>query len=127
MAHFDIPLDIPHAGRMADRIFNLLERHTEENGIEAGEVLEVAERMSGLLFRYSANDDNPEGSEAESVRQEAAQLGRELVEKLVAAGIRGDRLGQYVRNFFECLELGEEGAAIALRAGEDPNSLQRPV
>ncbi|MFZ5495316.1 MAG: hypothetical protein ACOZE5_08265 [Verrucomicrobiota bacterium] len=37
-----------------------------------------------------------------------------------------DRLGQGVRNYFECLELGREGAAIPLRAGKDPESMQRP-
>ena len=38
----------------------------------------------------------------------------------------GDRLGQAVRNLFECLALGEEGAAISLRAGENPRSTLRP-
>jgi hypothetical protein len=127
MSHFDIPLDIPHAGRMADRILNLLERHTEENAISAEAVLETAEAMSNLLFRYSANDENPEGEEASRVQGEAAQLGRQLVDELENAHIAGDRLGQYVRNYFECLELGEEGARISLRAGEDSRSLQRPV
>jgi hypothetical protein len=127
MAHFDIPLDLPHAGRLADRIFNLLERHCEEQGVDAEEVLDTAERMSNLLFRYSANDENPGGAEAISVRDEAAVLGRQLVDQLEALDIRGDRLGQYVRNYFECLELGEEGAEISLRAGENPGSLQRPV
>lgn len=127
MAHFDIPLDIPHAGRMADRILNLLERHIEDNGLRAGAVLETAEAMSNLLFRYSANDENPEGSEAMRIRDEAAALGRQLVDELERANILGDRLGQYVRNYFECLELGEEGARISLRAGEDVRSLQRPV
>jgi len=127
MPYFDIPLDIPHAGRMADRILNLLERHTEDNALSAEAVLETAEAMSNLLFRYSANDENPEGAEASRVREEAAQLGRQLVDELERAHIAGDRLGQFIRNYFECLELGEEGAQISLRAGEDPRSLQRPV
>jgi len=127
MGHFDIPLDIPHAGRMADRILNLLERHTADNGIEADAVLETAEAMSNLLFRYSANDENPEGEEGQRVREEAAQLGRQLVDELERSHITGDRLGQFIRNYFECLELGEEGARISLRAGENPGSLQRPI
>lgn len=127
MAHFAIPLDLPHAGRLADRIVNLLERHLEENAIEAEQVMDAAERLSNLLFRYSAQDENPVEEEALRVRDEAAELGRTLVDRLEAAGIAGDRLGQYVRNLFECLELGEEGASISLRAGENPNSLQRPV
>ena len=105
---------------------NLLEKHAEELNADAEEAIDTAERMSNLLFRYSANDENPAGAEAESVRQEAAVLGRQLVDQLETSSIQSDRLGQYVRNFFECLELGAEGAAISLRAGENPNSLQRP-
>lgn len=106
---------------------NLLERHLEENALEANDVMDAAERLSGLLFRYSAQDENPPDEEAMNVRNEAAGLARALVDQLEAAGISGDRLGQYVRNLFECLEMGEEGAQISLRAGENPNSLQRPV
>jgi hypothetical protein len=127
VAHFDIPLDLPHAGRLADRILNLLERHTEESGINAEEAMDTAERMSNLLFRFSANDENPSGEEAVAIRESAATLGRQLVDQLEIANVKGDRLGQYVRNFFECLELGAEGAAISLRAGENPDSMQRPV
>ena len=83
--------------------------------------------MSNLLFRFSANDENPNDDEANSIREEAADLGRQLVDQLQSTNITSDRIGQYVRNYFECLELGEEGASISLRAGENPNSLQRPV
>ena len=125
MAHFDIPLDLPHAGRIADRIVALLEKHTEELGLDEPEVMELAEKLSGYLFRNVSEDDNPPNATA--VRDEAAAIGRQLVEAMLAANISGDRLGQLVRNLFECLELGKEGAAISLRAGENPNSLQRPI
>lgn len=127
MAHFDIPLDLPHAGRLADRILSLLERQTEELGIDVPELLDVAERLSNLLFRYTGADENPSGAEGLAARDEAAALGRQLVDHLEPTDLRGDRLGQYVRNLFECLALGKEGAEISLRAGEDPDSLQRPV
>ena len=127
MAHFDLPLDLPHAGRLADRILTLLERHVDENGLEADDLLDTADRLSNLLFRYSGDDDNPGPDVAFRVRDEAATLGRQLVDQLEQASIRGDRIGQLVRNLFECLELGAEGAEISLRAGEDPNSLQRPL
>ena len=127
MAHFDIPLDLPHAGRIADRILTLLERHAEETATDAEEPLDIGERLSNLLFRYADADENPAEAEAQSAREEAAILGRQLVDAMESRNIAGDRLGQLVRNLFECLELGEEGAEISLRAGEDPRSLQRPV
>jgi hypothetical protein len=125
VAHFDIPLDLPHAGRLADRIVALLERNAEELGLDAPEVMERAERLSAYLFRSASGDDNPPNAMA--VRDEAAEMGRQLVDAMEAAHVSGDRLGQLVRNLFECLELGEEGAQISLRAGENPNSLQRPI
>lgn len=127
MAHFDIPLDLPHAGRLADRILSLLERYLAEKGMDAPDVIDAADRLSNLLFRYSGDDDNPDQAEAMRVREEAAVLARELVDVTSGAGIAFDRFGQYVRNLFECLELGKEGAEISLRAGENPDSLQRPV
>lgn len=127
MAHFSLPLDLPHAGRLAERISNLLERYADEKGVDATTPLETAEGLASLLFRFSANDENPPEEEGVAVRDEAARLGRQLVDELQAANISHDRLGQYVRNLFECLELGEEGAEISLRAGENPNSIQRPV
>ncbi|MEK6375550.1 MAG: hypothetical protein AABO58_22970 [Acidobacteriota bacterium] len=125
MAHFDIPLDIPHAGRIADRLLTLLGRYVEELSIEAPEALEAAETIWALLFRFTGEDDNPAG--ALGIRDEAALLGRQLVAEMERAHIASDRLGQLVRNYFECLELGAEGAEISLRVGEDPKSLQRPM
>jgi len=125
MAHFDIPLDLPHAGRIADRIVALLEKHTEEMGLDVPKVMEIADRLSSYLFRNAAGDDNPPN--ANEVRDQAAMLGRQLVDAMEAAHLTGDRLGQLVRNLFECLELGKEGSEISLRAGENPKSLQRPI
>jgi hypothetical protein len=127
VAHFHVPLDLPHAGRIAGRIVELLEAHCEENGVDAPGVFDVAERLDGMLFRFVEEDENPGEAEAAAARERAAMLARRLVDELEAAGIQGDRLGQYVRNLFECLELGEEGSAISLRAGENPESLQRPL
>ena len=124
-AWFDIPLDLPHAGRIADRIATLVERYAEELGIDAPEAIDGAEKLSSYMFRNASGDENPPN--AMEVRDQAAALARELVDALESAHIASDRLGQLVRNFFECLELGKEGAEISLRAGENPNSLQRPV
>ena len=127
MSHYDLPLDLPHAGRVASRLVRLLERHCEEFGVDAPELLEIAERLDVLLSEYVQEGENPPPLEARSATEAAAQLGRQLVVALEEANIRGDRLGQYVRNLFECLAMGAEGATISLRAGENPESLQRPT
>jgi len=124
-AWFDIPLDLPHAGRIADRIATIVDRYVEELAIDAPDAVDRAEKLAAYMFRNASGDDNP--PDALQVRDQAAAMGRELVDALESAHIASDRLGQLVRNFFECLELGKEGAEISLRAGENPNSLQRPV
>jgi hypothetical protein len=127
MAYFDLPLDLPHAGRLAGRIVRLLEKHCEEFNIDAPQALDLAERLDSILFKYVATEENPGDAEAAEARANAAATARQLVDELERTQIQGDRLGQLIRNLFECLELGEEGAAISLRAGENPQSLQRPV
>jgi len=119
-------MDLPHAGRISDRLLIIVQRHAEEKGVDAPEAIDAAERLWHLLFRFSGEDDNPPESEALPLRDEAAAIARELVDAVVAAQLTSDRLGQLVRNLFECLELGAEGAEISLVAGENPNSLQRP-
>ncbi|MSU48412.1 MAG: hypothetical protein EXS37_04850 [Opitutus sp.] len=86
----------------------------------------TAAKLEALLAPYLELDDNPPVVAATRVRTEAAALGRTLVDQIERANAGHDRLGQCVRNLFECLELGQEGAAISLRAGEDPKSFQRP-
>jgi len=125
VAHFDIPLDLPHAGRLADRIVILVEKHAEELQLDVPDVIDSAERLSSYLFRHASGDDNP--PDAMTIRDEAANMARQLVDAIEGAHMGGDRLGQLIRNLFECLELGKEGAEISLRAGENPNSLQRPI
>ena len=80
-----------------------------------------------LLEPFRDLDDNGPAAEAEKVRQSAAALGRLIVDDIEKSGVGYDRLGQAVRNLFECLAMGEEGARISLRAGEDPRSTMRPV
>ncbi len=86
-----------------------------------------ARQLLALLEPCVELDENPARALALQLRERAAVLGRTLVDQIESGGLGFDRLGQCVRNLFECLELGREGAAISLRAGEDPRSLQRPV
>lgn len=70
-------------------------------------------------------EDPPEET-ALPAADSAAALARLLVEEMEKAGYRGDRLGQCVRNLFECLGLPEEGAELSLKCGERPDSPLRP-
>jgi hypothetical protein len=123
---FQVALNLPHAGRVARRILLLISELPRTKHVSLDGVLAVATKLEGILVSYLNLEDNPPALIAARVRQEAAALGRKLVDEIEAAGVGHDRLGQCVRNLFECLELGREGASISLRAGEDPKSFQRP-
>ncbi len=119
---FQVALNLPHAGRIARRILLLLP-HQDSS---ADPLRNTALSLETLLAPYLDLDDNPGGNMALKVRDQAAVLGRKLVDQIERQKAGHDRLGQCVRNLFECLELGKEGAVISLRAGEDPKSFQRP-
>ena len=121
--HFQLPLNLPHAGRIARRLVVLL----KNAGHDIHPAFATALEIEHLLAPHFEAEDNPAAPIAARVRDEAAGLGRRLVDDIESDGLGHDRLGQCVRNYFECLELGLEGAHLSLRAGENPHSLQRPV
>jgi hypothetical protein len=123
---FHVALNLPHAGRIARRIILILPARAAPDGPEAAARRTAADLLA-LLEPCVELDENPPMALAIKIRDQAAELGRALVDQIESGGLGFDRLGQCVRNLFECLELGREGAAISLRAGEDPTSLQRPV
>ena len=117
-----VALNLPHAGRVARWILMLVPPADST----ADSLFGLSLKLYELLAPFLELDDNPGGSRAQQVRDEAAALARLLVDRIEDDRAGHDRLGQCVRNLFECLELGQEGAAISLRAGEDPKSFQRP-
>lgn len=127
MAQFDLPLDLPHAGTLAERISRYVAMSVDESSDEGSALLERTEALAALLFPFHATGENPVETEGYEVRDRAAEMARGIVDEIERMQIGFDRLGQAVRNLFEVLELGAEGAKISLRAGENPDSLQRPV
>jgi len=123
---FDLPLNLPHAGRVAERIRRLIEQRAFSEDLRYLQIADTAEALDALLMPYRLSDQDPAEAEALAVRAHAATFGRRLVEEVERHGLADDRLGQCIRNLFECLALGEEGAIVSLRAGENPDSLQRP-
>lgn len=121
MPAFNLPLNLPHASTVAHRILH----HLRGRGAPR-EALERAGGLIVLLEPWRDQEENGPAEKAEQVRQSAAAIGRLIVDDIEKSGVGYDRLGQAVRNFFECLAMGEEGAQISLRAGENPNSTLRP-
>ncbi|HVE39653.1 MAG TPA: hypothetical protein VNM14_07185 [Planctomycetota bacterium] len=121
MPAFNLPLNLPHAATVAHRILH----HLRGRGAP-DEALERAGGLIVLLEPWRDLDDNGPAEAAEKARLAAAALGRAVVADIEKSGVGYDRLGQAVRNLFECLSLGEEGALLSLRAGENPGSTLRP-
>jgi hypothetical protein len=117
--HDDLPLNLEHAETVAGRI----KFHLARTGDEA--VSDLAVDVWEALAMRPMHD--PPRDEALRLRDAVAAMARRLVEEIARAGLGSDRLGQSVRNLFECLELGQEGATLGLRAGENRNSMQRPL
>ena len=122
MAFFNIPLNLPHAATISHRILHHLRGRNAP--VEA---LGRAGGLVVLLEPWRDQEDNGPSEAAEKARQSAAALARLIVDDIEKSGTGSDRLGQAVRNLFECLAMGEEGARLSLRAGESPNSTMRPI
>lgn len=125
--HFQIPLDLPHAGRVATRLAACVEALEEHHKRPLPGMALAGQELVQLLGEYLFGGENPPPPKARQVCEQAAAIGIRFVEETEREGVGYDRLGQCVRNLFECLERGEEGAELGLRAGENPRSLQRPV
>jgi hypothetical protein len=67
-------------------------------------------------------DDDPAQEAALAAADALAGRARDLVAALLETPVRSDRLGQHVRNLFECLGLPAEGAERSLACGERPDS-----
>ena len=113
---FNVPVDLQHAHTVVGRIQHiLLQSATDDSAPRLS--LERLGRIEELL--------QSSRSEEEVCKMASAEA-RLLVADIQLEGVKSDRIGQRMRNLFELLGLGREGAEIGLLCGENPNSLQRP-
>ena len=117
-----VRINLPHARTIGQRIARTLDAlgafgHEGNGGARA--LSEALADLDGALRPY---ETDPPAEEALQAADAAADKGRDLVAVIVESPCRSDRLGQHVRNFFECLGLNQEGADLALKCGERPDS-----
>ncbi len=115
-------LNLPHARTIVQRIGRSLEALGAFGEAGNGHAAPLAAAFDDVEQRLRGFDEDPPPEEALPAADEAAALARALVAAILATPIRGDRLGQHVRNLFECLGLPEEGAEQSLLCGEKPDS-----
>lgn len=125
--YFDIPMNLPHAGTIASRLVYHIERLEQSQKKEFPEALQTAEALEELLANYRFAGENPPEDEGNHIASAAMDLARRFVDAVETYKCGDDRLGQAVRNLFECLGQGREGAMQSLRAGENPDSVLRPT
>ena len=116
-------INLPHAHTIVSRLVRWFEGMADPAALDDPPIPGLLAELDRCLRPFAA--DPPE-AEAVPAAVETAQVARGLVEAIEAGGYRGDRLGQCVRNLFECLGLAEEGAKLSLRCGERPDSPLRP-
>jgi hypothetical protein len=115
----------PHARTIVQRVGRTLEvlGGFAEAGNGGAVALHAAfEGLEGSLRDF---DGDPPAEEAVAAADTVAAKAGTLVGAILATPCRSDRLGQHVRNLFECLGLAEEGAQLSLKCGERPDSPMR--
>jgi hypothetical protein len=115
-------INLPHARTIVWRIGRSLEALGAFGESGNGGALVLHQAFGRLEAEVEGFADDPPMPEAIEAADSLAALGRTLVAAILETACRGDRLGQSVRNLFECLGLPEEGAALSLRCGESADS-----
>jgi len=116
-------INLPHALTIVGRLAYYLQNRSASMPVEQTRVRELLAILEERLGPYPTD---PPPKTATLVARSAAEQARRLAGECIRAGYRGDRLGQCIRNLFECLGLAEEGATLSLKCGERPDSPLRP-
>lgn len=118
-----VRINLPHARTIVQRVGRSLEALGAFPGEEAGG--ELHEALTALESSLRDFDEDPGAETALPAADAVAGAGRRLVLAILDSPWRSDRLGQHVRNLFECLGAADEGATLSLQCGERPDSPMR--
>jgi len=117
-----VRINLPHARTVLQRIARTLEAlgaFGETGNGHSAPLVAAFDTVEQELRGFDADPPAEEGLRAADL---VAERARALVEAILGTPARSDRLGQHVRNLFECLGLAQEGAELSLRCGERPDS-----
>ena len=116
-------INLPHARTIAERVERQLELLRMLDGEDSTRLNTAVTALRNQLEPW-VEDADPEtaAKDADPIVDLARDLVRAITEREEA---RGDRLGQCIRNLFECLGLPNEGRRVSLACGESPDSLMR--
>ena len=117
-----VSINLPHARTVAARIGRSLEALGAFGAAGNGGAQGLAQAYDAVEQALRGYDEVPPLEEAIRAADLVAERGRQLVAAIARTPVRSDRLGQHVRNLFECLGLADEGRELALACGERPDS-----
>ncbi len=115
-------INLPHARTVVARIGRCLDALGAFGEAANGGAFALHGAYERLEADLAAYQEDPPFERALEAADAAALLARVLVDAVLATPFRNDRLGQHVRNLFECLGLVEEGRTLSLACGERPDS-----
>lgn len=117
-----VRINLPHARTIVQRIARTLDALGAFGHEGNGQAQALSAALADLDGTLRPFDTDPPAEEALKAADATAEKGRALVAAILASACRSDRLGQHVRNLFECLGLNEVGAELGLKCGERPDS-----
>jgi len=117
-----VQINLPHSRTIVGRIGRSLDALGAFGEAGNGGAFALHAAFEGLESEVRAFNEDPPYERALQAADGVAIRARALVTAILGTPARGDRLGQLVRNLFECLGLPEEGAELSIRCGERPDS-----
>ncbi len=120
-----VQINLPHARTVALRVGRNLEATLALGAVGSRSGDALPDALDALERALAGFDEDPPMAAALAAADIVAKRARGVVEAILETPERNDRLGQHIRNLFECLGLAEEGRTLSLLCGERPDSAQR--
>jgi hypothetical protein len=117
-----VQINLPHSRTIVARLGRTLEALGAFGARQNGGSSALHEAYEALEVAVRDFDEDPPMDQALRSADAVSDFARGLVDAILAGTCRNDRLGQWVRNLFECLGLPEEGARLSVACGERPDS-----